>query len=274
MLRVSDLEFSAQMEVSIILPLLTLSRMHKTWIQNNTFFRTGNFVELIIVTKTKNRAKIESWISQALPANLSVIFLDSVSITDCYYNGIRRSSFNNILLITPENIASNVSLLELLRLKKNYSNSYIFSVGVTNTQKQNMSQSLLLSKVDIQKIKLENYVYSNTNQFFDSVRVLLGQFGKLEIKRDEVCNNYFPKTFIKPSIKHFENHTKIEKNKPSVDPVIGLSNNIKLISNKFKKLIVYPPQKISITLSVYYKLKMKLVSLKKHWIIFQNISTG
>ncbi|MEN9449009.1 glycosyltransferase family 2 protein [Sediminibacterium sp.] len=244
MLRVSDLELSAQMEVSIILPLLTLSRMHKTWIQNDTFFRTGNFVELIIVTKTKNRAKIESWISQALPANLSVIFLDSVSITDCYHNGIRRSSFNNILLITPENIASNVSLLELLRLKKNYSNSYIFSVGVTNTQKQNMAQSILLSKVDIQQIKLENYVYTNTNQFFDSVRVLLGQFGKLEIKRDEVCNNYFPKTFIKPSIKHFENHTKIEKNKPSVDPVNGLSSNIKLISNKFKKLIVYPPQKI------------------------------
>jgi hypothetical protein len=244
MLRVSDLEISAQMDVSIILPLLTLSRLHKNWIQNDTFFRTGNYVELIIVTKEQNRDKIKRLISQALPANISVIFVDSGSIADCYHYGIQKSSNNNILLITPDFIESNCSLLELLKLKKYYSNSYIYSAEETNAYKQNMAQSILVSKVDIQQIKLGNYVYSNTNQFFYCIRVLLGQSEKIEINANEDCNNYFSKAFIKTSIKHFENNTKIEKNKLSVDPVIEISSNIKLISNKFKKLIVYPPQKI------------------------------
>lgn len=257
MLRVSDLEISAQMEVSIILPLFTLSRLHKNWIQNDTFFRSGNFVELIIVTKAQNRDRIESLISQALPANLSVIFVDSVSITDCYNIGIRKSSYINILLLTPDNIVSNVTLLELVRLKKNYSNSYIYSAEVSSISKHNVAQSILVSKIDIQQIKFENYIYSNTNHFFDSVRVLLGQFEKIEIKSDEVCNNCFPKTSKKPLIKHFEIHTKIEETKLSQDPVIEFSSNIKLISNKFKKLIVLPPQNLKNKQNIICLLQVK-----------------
>ncbi|MDO8997837.1 MAG: glycosyltransferase family 2 protein [Sediminibacterium sp.] len=244
MFRVSDLEISAQMDVSIILPLLTLSRNLKNWIQNDTFFRKGNFVELILVVNAQNRDKIKRWIFQALPANISVIFVDSGSIADFYQYGIRKSSNNNILLITPDYIESNVSLLELLRLKLYYSNSYIYSAGLTNAYKQHVAQSILVSKVDIQEIKFGNYVYSNTNQFFDSVRVLLGQFEKIEIKTDEICNNYFPKTFIKTSIKQFEIHAIIEESNDSIDPFIKPTTNIKQINKKFKKLIVYPPQKI------------------------------
>ena len=183
MFRVSELEILSEMDVSVILPVIKLSKKVKNWIQKDEFIRRGNLVELVIVTNTSNLHKAENCINNSFPANISLVHIDSNSIHEYYSVGVHHASFNNILFVKDDIFESNESLVYLLKLKRYYKDSYVFSAN---------PNCILATKYALQQIECKYHKPLRVDLYFNLIRLLLGKINLIEVNANEKALKTFP----------------------------------------------------------------------------------